>query len=1007
VPQADVEYAVPARIGDYTDFYTSIHHALNIGRLFRPDDPCTPNFQWIPIAYHGRVSTHRRQRPALHRPDGPDDGAGRRARRSARARGSTTSSSSGMFIGRATRRRAIALGRADDHIFGICLLNDWSARDIQFWEMAPLGPVPGEELRDHDLAVDRDDGGAGALPPPGPAGRRSAAAALPRGAAIARRARSTSARSLARDASATCRRQRADALSQTSFRHQYWTVAQMVAHHTVGGCSLNPGDLFGSGTISGPGPGEAGAMIELTRGGQAPMALADGDTRAFLQDGDAVMLRGWCEKPGAARIGFGESRGWCCRRWAGARPDAAPCPDWRIVVYFPAAPAQRNDFGMAFPLVCFFMLPVTHLRRCAWLLALAISAAAGAAPAQEAPPTGATLRVWNRTVFVFRVPMFGLSPQQRADRAAERIADIPAANLGAPVEVAGFTHEGVAGYAVMHEGATLFAVFASDLEPGDPALPKVAELAASRLHDALLARQSQGSGRQFALSLGSAALATLALVAVLIGLQHLARGARARSLGLRTRSAARPLFDPRRIAVSTLGHVIQGFKFALALMAIYVWLAYVLTRFPYTHPWGETLDKSLIAVASRVAIAVLHAMPDLAMVAVIFLLAHFMVRGLHSLFNAAHASGVKVAALQSDTIGATRRLTGVLVWLFAAVVAYPFIPGSDSGRVQGAQRLLRGAGHARVVRPGVAGHVGLRADLLARAAPRRLRADRRIGGLRGRARHALDQAAQPPRPGGDTAQFGGGRDPDPEFERHHQGPARQHRLVDLGHDRLRQPVAPGARHARDGRHPHARPVERAATGGASGAASGLLPRVRAECLHARGRTQVRRAQRAARPHPGCLQRVWRAESCRRISCCSRPRRCWWPRSTGGRRRRSEPPGSVARRQPEQAGRLQSSTGSSRWLKSRQRQRRMPRCGRFSERRASITSASKPQAVAGPHRVRPLEQASPGEAKDSEPASAASVTSRIAIALVCQPLAIRPPKGPSAAASASVWNHCGS
>ena len=157
---------------------------------------------------------------------------------------------------------------------------------------------------------------------------------------------------------------------------------------------------------------------------------------------------------------------------------------------------------MAFPLVCFFMLPVTHLRRCAWLLALAISAAAGAAPAQEAPPTGATLRVWNRTVFVFRVPMFGLSPQQRADRAAERIADIPAANLGAPVEVAGFTHEGVAGYAVMHEGATLFAVFASDLEPGDPALPKVAELAASRLHDALLARQSQGSGRQFALSLG-------------------------------------------------------------------------------------------------------------------------------------------------------------------------------------------------------------------------------------------------------------------------------------------------------------------------------------------------------------------------------------------------------------------------------------------------------------------------------------------------------------------------
>lgn len=336
-----------------------------------------------------------------------------------------------------------------------------------------------------------------------------------------------------------------------------------------------------------------------------------------------------------------------------------------------------------FRLVRLFVVLGTALRRGTWLLALLLYAVGGGAGAEEAASTGATLKVWNRTVFVFRVPMFGLSPQQRANRAAERIGDIPLTSLGAPVEVAGFDHEGVPGYAVMLDGGTLFAVFASDLEPGDPPLPQVAAQAASRLHLALLARQAQSSGRQFAASLSWVALATLALFAVLIGLQHLARAIEARTRGLRERSASRPLFDARRIAVSVLGYAIQWFKIALMLVAAYVWLAYVLTRFPYTYPWGQTLDTTLITVASQVAVAVLHALPDLGMVAVIFLLAHLGVRGLHALFNAAHASGVKVSALQSDTIGATRRLTVVLVWLFAAVVAYPFIPGSDSNAFKG------------------------------------------------------------------------------------------------------------------------------------------------------------------------------------------------------------------------------------------------------------------------------------------------------------------------------------
>jgi small-conductance mechanosensitive channel len=338
---------------------------------------------------------------------------------------------------------------------------------------------------------------------------------------------------------------------------------------------------------------------------------------------------------------------------------------------------------MAISLVCFFMLALAQLRRWAWLLALAISAAAGAAPAQEAAPTGATLRVWNRTVFVFRVPMFGLSPQQRADRAAERIGALPRASLGGPVEVATFSHEGVPGYAVMLDGGTLFAVFANDLEPGDPPLQQVAAQAAARLHEALLARQAQSSKRQFAIALAWVVVATLALVAVVLALQLLARRIEARMQGLRQRASARSLLDARRIAVSTLRYAVQWLKVGLMLVAGYVWLAYVLTRFPYTHPWGETLDASLVGVASRVAVAMLHALPDLAMVAVIFLLAHLAVRGLHALYNAAHASGVKAAALQSDTIGATRRLTGVLVWVFAAVVAYPFIPGSDSDAFKG------------------------------------------------------------------------------------------------------------------------------------------------------------------------------------------------------------------------------------------------------------------------------------------------------------------------------------
>jgi fumarylacetoacetase len=312
VPQADVEYTVPARIGDYTDFYTSIDHALNISRLMNPDGDVTPNFRWIPIAYHGRVSTIGVSGQRFHRPMGQAMAPGAKAPTYHACARLDYELELGVWIGKGNAQGdAIALEYADEHIFGICLLNDWSARDIQFWEMAPLGPflaknfattispwiVTMEALAPYRQAWTRPSN------EPQPLAYLEHAANRESGALDIRLEVWLESEKARREKTGPSR------LSSTSFRHQYWTVAQMVAHHTMGGCSLNPGDLFGSGTISGPGEGEAGAIIELTRAAQSPVTLANGEQRGFLEDGDAVLLRGWCEKPGHARIGFGESRG--------------------------------------------------------------------------------------------------------------------------------------------------------------------------------------------------------------------------------------------------------------------------------------------------------------------------------------------------------------------------------------------------------------------------------------------------------------------------------------------------------------------------------------------------------------------------------------------------------------------------------------------------------------------------------------------------------------------------
>ena len=313
VPQAQVEMRVPTRIGDYTDFYTSIHHARNVGRVIRPDDPLTPNFQWLPIAYHGRASSVVISGTPFKRPMGQAMAPGASAPAYGPCRRLDYELEMGFYIGPGNAMGApIPMAEAEEHIFGMCLLNDWSARDHQFWEMNPLGPFLGknfcttvspwivtlEALAPYRVPFSHPADEPQPLPYLASPGN-TAQGAVDVQLEVRLESNEHRSRGIA-----------PDRLSATSFRHQYWTIAQMVAQHTVGGCNLQPGDLLGTGTISGPTPGEAGAIVELSAGGARDVPLPGiGAQRRFLEDGDTVILRGWCEKAGAARIGFGESRG--------------------------------------------------------------------------------------------------------------------------------------------------------------------------------------------------------------------------------------------------------------------------------------------------------------------------------------------------------------------------------------------------------------------------------------------------------------------------------------------------------------------------------------------------------------------------------------------------------------------------------------------------------------------------------------------------------------------------
>lgn len=312
VPQAQAEYALPARIGDYTDFYTSVHHATNIGKQFRPDNPLLPNYKWVPIGYHGRSSSIGVSGQSFKRPKGqvkPPDADAPVLKPSARM---DIELEMGVFVGQANDLgEPVPMTDAEDHIFGLVLFNDWSARDIQPWEYQPLGPFLSKNFAStispwivtmEALAPFRAPFSHPAEDPQPLPYLSSADNSAQGGLDIHLEALLETPKM--RDAKAAPAR-----FTQTNYRHAYWTAAQMVAHHTVNGCNLQPGDLLGTGTLSGPTLDQACALIELTTGGKNPIQLPNGESRTWLEDGDTIILRGWCEKPGAARIGFGECVG--------------------------------------------------------------------------------------------------------------------------------------------------------------------------------------------------------------------------------------------------------------------------------------------------------------------------------------------------------------------------------------------------------------------------------------------------------------------------------------------------------------------------------------------------------------------------------------------------------------------------------------------------------------------------------------------------------------------------
>jgi fumarylacetoacetase len=308
-PKRSARYFKPVAIPNYTDFYASIHHATNVGRLFRPDQPLLPNYKWVPIGYHGRASSIVVSGTEVRRPSGQH----KRPNSDIPTFGPSTQLDYELevaaYIGTGNPLGSpIAIEQAEAHIFGVTLLNDWSARDIQSWEYQPLGPflgksfatsvspwvTPIEALQPFRVPLElRAEGDPAPLP---------------------YLAHSASSFEIKLEVLLTTASMRAAnlapiRLSESNTRDLYWSFPQLVTHHTSNGCNLEIGDLLASGTVSGPEPGSQGCLLEITQRGASPLTLPNGERRTFLEDGDEIILRGFCERDGLPRMALGECRG--------------------------------------------------------------------------------------------------------------------------------------------------------------------------------------------------------------------------------------------------------------------------------------------------------------------------------------------------------------------------------------------------------------------------------------------------------------------------------------------------------------------------------------------------------------------------------------------------------------------------------------------------------------------------------------------------------------------------
>jgi fumarylacetoacetase len=316
IPMKSVEMGIPARVGNYTDFFASLYHATNVGKLFRPDNPLMPNYKHVPIGYHGRASSVRVSGHQVRRPQGQLMPPGADAPFLAPTKRLDYELEMALWIGPGNLLgQPVSIDDATDHWFGMGLLNDWSARDVQAWEYQPLGPflaknflttvspwiVTLEALAPFRCSVARRPEGD-----PKPLPYLTSAKDQDKGAF------DITVEAHLQTESMRARALPAHRLSRSSLKHLYWSGAQLIAHHTIGGCNLESGDLLGTGTTSGPTEGEQGCLLELTQGGKAALTLPDGSSRAFLEDGDQVTLTAFCERPGFRRIGFGDCSGTIC-----------------------------------------------------------------------------------------------------------------------------------------------------------------------------------------------------------------------------------------------------------------------------------------------------------------------------------------------------------------------------------------------------------------------------------------------------------------------------------------------------------------------------------------------------------------------------------------------------------------------------------------------------------------------------------------------------------------------